>query len=374
MNTDEVKPSKDADPTASKTDIYFKASPYTSLVSGDQSYFVANKASSYAPATETNFNNPFGVDNTKFLSVKIDSTIGNQLNLISKYDHSLISEVASPDARYITLGQVGNAVDLIGTNIEKVGSIAVNSGLINSAPSYDFVNHPGATAINIATDSIATSQRFTAEVLGNDTISPNLASETLAHVGRLYAFNDSALSMSGIANSLATGSDVKIEKIQENVNQILEDIEKLKSQKRNIDLTDAENEIAIMLDSIDEELGEKFHGAVKAIKNENEDYVAQSAASLSSLLELLARSFGAKEQDELKKDEWIKKGLSEYLGVDKNHYLVVQQPAFFNTLAGIRHGNTEIYPLYRDDKPRYKVFVLQIEGYIYSLITFKNDK
>ncbi len=306
-----------------------------------------------------------GVSSYDHLSDKIYANIGSQSALVSDYDGLVLTGTSA------TVAQLGNAVDLIGNNIESVNSLATTSGLLGKSPTYDLVGSPTVATLNIATDNLSTAQGYTHSAfakLENDSL---IVSSLALHSNRITTLNDAALNTAIFDIPVSPAIDERVEKVEKKMLEINEKLTEIKIQKRETDINDTEEEIAALLNGLEKRLGEKFRGAIQVINQKNDDYIAQSAASLSGVLEKMLPSLGIDEQQG-NKQACIKKGLAKYLGVPENHYLVQQQPAFFDTLGGIRHDNPEVYKLYSEDESRYKALVLQIEGYIYTLLTYKD--
>ncbi len=315
-----------------------------------------------------------------FFSTKLSPIIKQQSVLLDNFihtDHSIVFEhqATVPEIGNL-LAPIGNAVTLINGNLEKVGAFASNVGLYSQKSSYDLVNKPLLSTLNIASDAISTNQMFASTALSNVYHQPRITQSAISHIGRLTTLSDVALDMyqSPVPSIKIEKTDEKIDNVSREVKRLANEIEAIKNKKRENDLSEIKSEIVNHLGKIDKEMEDKFKGAINAIESENEDYVAQSAESLTRLIEMLPYHLGAKVEQGMKKEVQITKGLAKYLNVPEDHYLALQQQSFYAVLGGIRHGNKEIYPIYNKNKPRYKALVMQIEAYIYTLLTYKNDK
>lgn len=315
-----------------------------------------------------NFLGLTGTSSYDHLSDKICANIGTQSTLVSEYD-GLVSAGSSA-----TLSQLGNAVDLVGNNIESMSTIATTSGVLGIAPDYNLTGVPDVAGISIASDNVMTAQGYIQSGITKLTSDPAIATETFLHSDRIATLNDTALNTAIFELPIAPTMDDRLNKIEKKFDEIKDEITELKIKKRQSDIDEAEEEISSRLEKINPQLKSKFIGAVQSLNTKNEDYIAQSAESLTRIIEKLPFELGAEVDKDLGKKDQITKALVEYLGVEENHYLVTQQSTFYSTLSSIRHGNEDIYPYYVENPSKYKALVLQVESYIYTILTFNDVK
>ena len=109
------------------------------------------------------------------------------------------------------------------------------------------------------------------------------------------------------------------------------------------------------------------------IADQSEDLVGQVAESLTRIIEELPFLLTQRIYSLLIRRRIRLKNLEDYLMLKnevKSHHLIRQQQGYYTVLSDIRHRNPSVYEMYNKDKNLFKALVVQIEAYIYILITY----
>lgn len=310
--------------------------------------------------------------------LKIQQNISDSVSLIN----SKISENTIFDPCKASL--VSGAVSKLGQTLDTVQALTLKSGMLFGEANYNFIKEPVASALSFVTDNIALQQK-----------------SLIAELENIPRFNiESAQRLSGLANGFFGINSIALESIQESpflfskvatllpeekdinaerISRLEEEVKTLKKSEAEIILSEVTKELETILGDIDKSgfLVKKFKGA-RAVIGQNDDSLAQSAESMTRLMEkfpfYLNKNYKLKE----KKENNIKAILVTHLGVkykntaDIRHPLIEQQHYFYETFSQIRHGNEKIYDSFEKDPAKYKALVLQAEGFLYQIIKYSS--
>ena len=167
----------------------------------------------------------------------------------------------------------------------------------------------------------------------------------------------------------------EIDILKKKVATLEERVEIFENESRNIKLTNITDKVSVVLEKINSNLAQCFRGAMATlIADQSEDLVGQVAESLTRIIEELPFLLTQKNIfSSNKKENKIKEALEDYLMLKnevKSHHLIRQQQGYYTVLSDIRHRNPSVYEMYNKDKNLFKALVVQIEAYIYILITY----
>lgn len=325
------------------------------------------------------------VINSETLHAKIETLISTQASLINSTVE--LSKIVGSSKEAMKLASAAVAplsgtIQALGFNLSEISKVALRTDELLKIPTYDFVKSPMASALNVATDAIKINQDRILSIL------PNI--QDIFGLAKIDTSNQ--ISQISVLNSLAIGSlqssDVlfpvfKTEKKDSDIHEKIEKLElkinQLENKNENLVLTDITSNITKILEGLDGNIADCFKGAITTLlEAKSEDLVGQVAESLTRVVENLPFVL-SKKQVYLSnnKEDKVVEALSFYLGVSKeeykSNYLVMQQKTFYSILGNIRHRKSGAYKLYNKNKKLFKAFVMQIEAYIYILVTLKNE-
>ncbi len=303
---------------------------------------------------------------------------------IFELDHDLLESTrASIGNASKTLFPILESARVLGDTLSNVGRIAIDTEMLSVRPSYDFINKPLLATLNVAIDTVKINQeRLAAFLPGIEDVSKSLMVNVPNQIMHINSLSNTALESLQSSSILfpAHVGDGKIENLKSRIDDLELKIDKLNEEKNDLSLTDITKEVVNKLDKIDPELAKCFKGAITTLMiNKSEDLVAQVAESLTRIIENLPFKIADKNisYSSKKTREMIIKALGGYLkvkeGDQNNHPLILQQESFYITLSDIRHRNSKIYKIYNDDRVRFKALIIQVEVYIYTLLTSKNE-
>lgn len=267
-----------------------------------------------------------------------------------------------------------------GRSLQAIQDLTLKSSSLFREANYDLLINPISSALSIAVDNVALQQRTILGDLDSITrlgsiVSPKFnqwdsASLRITDValGALkespYLFPDTR------AISIPIFRDPTTERIE----KLEGEVQNLKEKKERSIILEVNHEVEGLLSEMDSSLLKMFKGAY-AVINQNDDSLAQSAESMTRLLEKLPfhllKNFESKEKV---KERIIKEILATHLSLkydsldDINHPLIAQQHYFYETFSQIRHRNDGVYIEFEKDPARYKALLLQVEGFLYQLI------
>lgn len=317
------------------------------------------------------------------ISEKIEPLIDTQSILssrIASLDNTLFdgAKVYNDDISNILSPLTGSA-KILGDSINQVGRMAIDSKILFDKASYDFINNPLSATLNTAIDTIEINQnRLAAFIHDADTISDYLTLSKSSEIINTDSLGSIAIeSLKSSPFLFPIEREGKIKDIEDKVNSLETKINQLTEEKNNLSLTDITKDVSDELERIDLDLAKCFRGAITTlIKNDNEDLVGQVAESLTRVVENLPLKLAGEniKYSSSDKEVMIGEALGAYLKIKNNdqskYHLIAQQKNFYATLGSIRHRNLKIY---NNDVARFKAFIVQVEAYIYILLTFNNE-
>lgn len=333
-----------------------------------------------------NFNWSF-VSEFATLQTKLEPLFSAQSALsasISALDFGLsASTKASISAINTSLSPVLESARSLSDTLANIGKLTIDTQLLATKPSYDFLNNPLCATLSTTMDSIKIGQdRLNTSLLsiGDTSISSYFSRPNqITNIGILGNMSLGALQSSVIISPVVTDKE-RINKLDNKVISLEEKVKILSAEKDTLSLTDITKQVAQELEKVDSELAKCFKGAMRTlIEDQNEDLVAQVAESLTRVVEKLPLRLVNESiliADE--KDARIVEALSRYLNLQENNKsencLVSQQKAFYSTLGSIRHRNPNIYKIYNNDRNRFRALVTEVETFVYILLTYKNEE
>ena len=325
-----------------------------------------------------------GIDTPLTLQTKIEPLITAQANLIkniAKFNPDLSIIAESLGRAGSVLSPIAESVQSLGSSLSAINKIAIESNLSLKIPSYDFVNEPFLSVLNSAADSIRINQNQLLSCVPN--IKSNLSEITLgipSTINQISSLGNIALDYLGSSPTLfPLGIELEeseVDILKKKVENLELKFEKLESESRNTKLTDITDIVSNKLERMSPDLAKCFRGAMATlIADQSEDLVGQVAESLTRVIEELPFLLTNKNRfSSNNKEEQIKEALEDYLGLEhgvKNiHHLIRQQQGYYTVLSGTRHRNQNVYKMYNKDINLFKALVIQIEAYIYILITY----
>jgi len=279
---------------------------------------------------------------------------------------------------------VSGAVLKLGQTLDTVQELTLKSGMLFKEANYNFIKNPVASALNFVTDNIALQQK--SFITGLENI-PKFNIESVQRLSGLASgsFGINSIALESIQESpflfskpvafLPEIKDINAERIS----QLEEEVKTLKKGDTKIILSEVTKELEIILGDIDKSgsLLKKFKGAC-AVIGQNDDSLAQSAESMTRLMENFPFCLNKNHKLKTKTKNNIKEILANHLGVkyknitDIKHPLIEQQYYFYDTFSQIRHGNENIYDSFEKDPAKYKALVLQAEGFLYQIIKYSS--
>ncbi len=275
------------------------------------------------------------------------------------------------------LEDISTFTGALSTSIGQISSMSFDANLLSTPLSYDFINNPLISGVNIAADNILSLQN---DFINNFNISTPATfnmNETLDYIDVWkpeVKFNNLALDTLQNSYVFPTIKDKEGEN-SEKIKLLEEEIEKIKNSENKIIEEVVSEKLEILLNTLDNDLFKMYRGAIAVIINPNDDSLAQSAESMTRLLEKISYILSPKYILKNKKEDDIKEMLAIYLKItyvnvsDIHNYIIDQQHYFYETFSQIRHRNKDIYKKYNDDPLLYKSLLLQAQGFLYHLIT-----
>lgn len=325
------------------------------------------------------------VINPETLHSKFEPLISAQASLVNSATEltKTIEPIKESMARINTIvGSLEGPIQRLGLTLTGVGKIALKTDDLFKVPTYDFINRPMASALNVATDAIKINQDRIASVLPDIQDAFNLSSGSISNqISQISALNSIAIESLQSSRTLSPTFKTKEKDsdIREKIEKLESKIDQLENKNENLVLTDATSDIIKILESLDNDIAHCFKGAMTILlEDKSEDLVGQVAESLTRIIENLPFILSKKQVfSSCSKEDKVIEALSFYLGIPweeyKNHHLIKQQKAFYTTLGNIRHRKSSAYKFYNRDKKLFRAFVMQVEAYIYILITFKKE-
>ncbi len=326
------------------------------------------------------------VINPETLHAKIEPLISVQASLINTLAE--FNKITEPVKKSIVrasdvIGPLSGTIQALGLNLAEVSKVALKTDDLLKLTTYDFVKSPMASALNVATDAIKINQDRISSVLP--------CMQDIFGLAKIDTSNQ--ISQISALNSLAIGSlqssDVlfpvfktkeKDSDIREKIEKLELKIDQLENKNENLVLTDITSNITKILEGLDSDIADCFKGAITTLlEDKSEDLVGQVAESLTRVIEKLPFALSKKQvYSSNDKENNVIEALLLYLDIPKEEYksdhLVMQQKSFYSILGNIRHRKSRAYKLYNKNKKLFKAFVMQIEAYIYILVTLKNEK
>ncbi|MBS3904204.1 MAG: hypothetical protein KGZ39_02635 [Simkania sp.] len=309
--------------------------------------------------------------------LRIQEQITDSASLIS----SVVQKIPTIDSD--RLAYISDGAIQAGKSLRAIQDLTLRSSSLFSEANYDLLVNPISSALSIAVDNVALHQKT---ILGD--------LDSIAKMGTItsHKFNEwdsISLKISDVALGAleqspylfpdylrATTIPVFKDPTTERIEKLEDEVKSLREKKEKDIIVEINHEVEKLLLSIDSFLPKMFKGAY-AVVNQNDDSLAQSAESMTRLLENLpahlVKNFKSQQKT---KEAVIKETLAvhlslEYTSVDDiNHPLISQQHYFYETFSQIRHRNS-IYKDFENDPARYKALLLQVEGFLYQLIKAK---
>lgn len=298
---------------------------------------------------------------------------------------------------------------VLNTSVNQLSNMGLESGILVNPPSYDFINNPLVSGITIATDNISSLQNGFLHSFGvdsNQAIEVNknsnvfdLRTSTSLSVPQDYyslpisfdksldftgtsmpglKLNNTALDILQGSSAFSEASYLHLGKDDETAQKIAsleEDVRKIKESNSKIIISQVSEKVESLLSTLDDDMAKMFRGAIGVINNPNDDSIAQSAESMTRLLEKLPSMLTPKFKSKGgKRENDIREMLAIHLNIkykdigDVKNVLIDMQHHYYVTLSQIRHRNVEIYKKYEDDPFLYKSLLIQIEGFLYQLL------
>lgn len=283
------------------------------------------------------------------------------------------------------LFSAANPIHSLGSGLSMVSKIATDSNLLLKVPSYDYIREPILSMLGSAVDTIKVNQNQILSFIPNTKPSVNYATTPyLAHnINQISSLGNIALgyleSSPSIFYSGIKSNDSEIDTYKKKIVNLELRVEKIENENRRTKLTDITNDVSNRLEIINPDLSKCFRGAMATlIADQSEDLVGQVAESLTRVIEELPFLLSNKKEFQSKNKEGkIREALENYLGLKQGkgytNHIFLQQQGYYTVLSDIRHRNEDVYRFYNNDKNLFKAIVIQIEAYIYMLITFKNE-
>jgi hypothetical protein len=315
-------------------------------------------------------------------------TIGQKIEPLLKIQQQLTDSAFSinavmqkiPTIDSTRLSYLSEGAIQAGKSLQTIQDLTLKSSSLFREVNYDLLINPISSALSIAVDNVALQQKT---ILGD--------LDSIAKIGtivspRFNKWNNTLLEISDVALETLRESpylfpDLKTTTIPvfkdpttERIERLEDEVKDLKDKQEKDSIIKIDSEVEKLLSKIDDSLSKMFKGAY-AVINQNDDSLAQSAESMTRLLEklpfCLVKNF---ESQENTKEKTIKEILAIHLSIkydsvnNINHPLIDQQHYFYKTFSQIRHRNDKIYKEFEKDPARYKALLLQVEGFLYQLI------
>lgn len=317
------------------------------------------------------------------LHSKIEPLVGAQTALIDSA--TKLAQIYEPAkglmAQIDTLiSPVAESVQLLGTNLAKVSKTALATGELLKAPTYDFLNSPMASALNVSVDAIKIGQgRIQSIMPDNMSITGLLGIGISNRVLQIGALNNIAIDSLQSSPTLfpIPKTDERISDLGEKIRILESKIVRLEEESENLFLTDITAKIITILENLDGDIANCFKGAMMTLlASNNKDMVGQAAESLTRVIERLPFKLSRKSVPSKVNKNNVRDAINNLKGISKEEieHLVEQQFYFYKTLGSIRHRNKKIYNLYNFDHSRFKALAIQTEAFVYILLTFNNEK
>lgn len=300
--------------------------------------------------------------------LKIQEQIAHSTSLIN----SMVQKIPTMDSA--RLSYISDGAIQAERSLKAIQDFTLKSSSLFNEANYDLLVNPISSTLSIAADNVALQQKT---ILGD--------LDSIAKIGtitspRFNGWDSTSLKISDLAlgtleqspylfpNSLrATTIPSFKDPTTERIEKLEDEIKNLKEKKEKDIIVEINHEVENLLSAIDSSLAKMFRGAY-AVVNQNDDSLAQSAESMTRLLENLpAHLVKNLESQEKTKEGVIREVLAVHLSSDINHPLITQQHYFYETFSKIRHRNS-IYKDFENDPARYKALLLQVEGFLYQLI------
>lgn len=267
----------------------------------------------------------------------------------------------------------------LGSAVGNLKNLSITGDYLIKPISYNFVSEPISSSLNIAAENIASIQSGLMKTISLPKVDTfNLGGALDFTKLRTPDLSLSNISLGTMQESVFFRPAVFIPPTKEDENarriKVLEDeINKIKKSEEKVVLSQITENLEALLKELDPALAKIFKGAVAVILNPNDDSIAQSAESMTRLLEilptLLAPSFTAKNKKTDRKEM-----LAIYLGIEYtdiskvSHTFIERQHEYYEVFSQIRHRNKGVYHTYTGDYSLYKALLIQAEGFIYQLI------
>ena len=183
--------------------------------------------------------------------------------------------------------------------------------------------------------------------------------------------------MFDIGSSMLTTEKINkktdIEKKVNDLEEMFADLKKEQNKKQSNNIND---EIYKLLLSLDDRRSKMFKGAFDVI-DQNDDFLGQSAESMTSLIRELPRVLGkdfvcslaAKKEPDMNRER-----LAHHLGIDTcdvksdKYVLIGKHQDFYTVFSSIRHRNIEVYTKFENDQYLYEALLLQAQAWIYQVV------
>lgn len=322
------------------------------------------------------------ITSTDTLYSKIDSSIAIQTTLIDSVNN--LSQNYEPIKWSISqidtlISPITESVQLLGTSLTEVSKTALSTGELLKIPTYDFLNSPMSSALNVSVDAIKIGQeRILSRIPDNKVVInlPNIGiSNQVSQINTLNSIAVDYLQSSPILYPVSK-PDERISDLSEKVQRLESKLLNLEEKKNNLFLTDATFNISTVLENLDDDISTCFKGAMTTLlEAKSEDMVGQVAESLTRVIERLPFCLSRKPVPLKVNKKSIYDAISSLKGISEGEirFLVEQQFYFYSTLGLIRHRNKKIFNTFNSDYSRFKSLVVQAENFIYMLLTFSNE-
>jgi len=308
--------------------------------------------------------------------LRIQQNISDSVSIInSRFPESIIF-----DPEKISL--ISGAAIRVGETLDVLQGLTLKSGLLSEKAKYNFIENPVASSLNFVTDDIAIQQKSIMYGL------ENLSAVDIKSAGRLADLANGSFGLSGIALESIQESPFLFSQpttllpeirdvTSERISKLEEEIKALKREEVKIVSSEITKELESILRKIDGSghLIKKFKGA-RAVIGQNDDSLAQSAESMTRLIEDFPLYLNKNYRLKGEKENDRKEILAIYLGIkytkisDINHPLINMQHYFYDAFSQIRHGNKIIYDSFEKDPAKYQALVHQAEGFLYQVIKY----
>lgn len=316
---------------------------------------------------------------------KIEPLVIAQENLINDLSENIpdFSSISDAFSRANdTFTSISEPIQALGSSLSGINGIVTDFNLSLQTPVYDFINQPHLSLINAVTDSIKVNQEQLLSFVPNVQATLNqIIINSPNVINRISALDDIAVDYLGASLTLPiienTSEKAEIEDLKKQIAKLNLRVNNLEDENRKARLTDITAYVSSKLEEYSPDLAGCFRGAMTTlIAGESEDFIGQVAESLTRVIEGLpfVINVGYKSVATGKKNQ-IKETLCDYLGLNnegaEKHFLINQQASYYTVMSGVRHRKSNEYHIYSQNKNLFKALVIQVEAFIYTLVTYE---